>query len=464
MNQEKTKKRKIIEYQFILIFIIFGTFCSVQNSEAKDIYVSTTGDDSVEYINNDISHPWLTIEKAWADAQTDDIVYYRAGTYNIETTINVADSGHNVHHLAYNGEEVLWASSLAATTIEIGEPDITVDGIDIQSATSGGDAGFFRIGWNSNGLSPSGFTLRNCTGTTTGYGDNTGFVHARPNGGGYAENTTIENCTFIGPGADVGADNATAIIMFEGRNWTIKNCEIKNIHTGIFFNKHANDASTSGGLVQNCYVHDVSIALLTQTNHTDFINNILVGVFRMGYDSGPCTTDGNIGSDFNTFSHNTIITPAADASFEMQNHTRSGDNEYVGSTNNAFENNIIQALMEVHRYTVLPHDTSDDYNLLRSGNVANNNSTTLDLSGWRTHLGGCPGDGNACNSISGTPLFTGGSTFNQAADYALASGAAGYRSASDGTDMGADVSLVGPNAIISEDTTAPSTPSGLSVS
>ena len=47
------------------------------------------------------------------------------------------------------------------------------------------------------------------------------------------------------------------------------------------------------------------------------------------------------------------------------------------------------------------------------------------------------------NSIDGVPTFVGGSTPSTIAGYALANGSNGILAASDGTDMGADVSIVG---------------------
>ncbi len=456
MNSDYLKK---MAFASIVIFVIPITFAG--NIWAKNLYVSTTGNDSVTYENNDINNPWRSVSKAWTSALTDDIVYYRAGTYTITARINVSNGGHNVHHLAYPDETVTWSSSLSTSTIEIGEPDITVDGINVSSAASGGDAGFFRIGWNSNISSPSGFTLKNCTGTTSGAGDNTGIVHARPNRGQYADNALIENCRFIGPGSTAGTTNSTAIITFQARNWTIKNCEISDFHTGLFIDKHPNDKAYRTAVVENCYIYNCGDALYTHANYTTFRNNIFAGNVVTGYDGGP-NAAGDCGSDYNTFSHNTIT-----GRFTMEDQTRSGD-DLPGEQYNTVTNNIIRGEFLLHEsHTVVPFNDTTDYNLYRATNPIRYISTTYSLASWQSYYG------QDDNSLSGTPAFVGGSTPTTISGFALTVGSPGKGSASNSKDIGADVTYVGVLVVLPEissqsddpayDTTPPVQPSVVNV-
>ena len=69
------------------------------------------------------------------------------------------------------------------------------------------------------------------------------------------------------------------------------------------------------------------------------------------------------------------------------------------------------------------------------------------------------------HSLAAAPTFVNTSgNLNQIVDFALTSGSAGHNAGNDGKDMGADVTLVGPDAGQSADTVPPAAPSGLSVS
>lgn len=418
-------------FNSLILCSIFFLF-TAHTGTAKDLFVATTGSDAVSYDNNSISNPWATVSKAWNDARTDDVVYYRAGDYFISSTINIADGGHNVTHTNYNNEVVSWSSTLADSTIEVGEPNTTIDGINVNSAASGGDDGFFRLGWNSNGSSPSGFTLRNCIGIASAAGQNTGIVHMRTAGGEYADGAVIENCRFTGPGAEVGTINSAGIIMFQSRNWIIRNCEISNFNTAIFYNKHANDKSAMSGEIRNNYIHSTGAAIRTQANYINIINNILDGNVYLGYDGGSNET-GDVGSDYNNIEHNTII-----GRLVLEDKTRSGD-DLPGAQYNTLYNNILLQLTQVFPYGSGEHNTSGDYNLFPTGDLIYNNRAGYTLSEWQSM------NMTDYNSISAAPVFVGGDLPSTIDGYALSTISAGVGSASDGTDIGADVSQVGIN-------------------
>jgi hypothetical protein len=411
---------------------------------AKDLFVSTTGSDAVSYANNDIDNPWATVEKAWADAQTNDVVYYRAGTYTITTQIDNLTSGSNVTHTNYQDESVTWASSLCADrgVIMVSENNITVDGINgtwTGAEFCFADTGFFVMGWASKAGVADYFTLKNGTWTFAKYGQNGGIVFARQTGEDVATHVTIENVKITGTGvfdcndtecpAPYGSMNTCGIMMFESENWAIKNCEISNVNTGIFYNKHANADDSDGGTVQNTYIHTVGRVINTQANYTDFVNNIFDGSFSMGYDSG-ASADGNIGSDYNTFTHNTII-----GSVTLEDKTRSGDNALPGAQYNEFENNILISRFDVFPYGSGSHNTSGDYNLYGAG--VYNDRDTYTVAEWQAY------NSTDANSIAGTPTFVGGASPETIAGFALTSESAGYQACADSSDMGADVSLVG---------------------
>jgi hypothetical protein len=421
----------------ILFFIFF--FSSIANiGFAKDLFVATDGNDSVSYANNDINNPWRSVEKAWADAQTDDVVYYRAGTYTITTQIDNLTSGANVTHTNYQDESVTWESSLCADrgVIMVSENNITVDGINgnwTGAESCFADTGFFVMGWASKAGVADYFTLKNGTWTFAKYGQNGGIVFARRNGSDVATHVTVENVKIIGPGVGdpgYGSQNTSGIMMFEAQNWAIKNCEISNVNTGMFYNKHANAAGSNGGTVQNNYIHTVGVAIRTQTNYTAFTNNIFDGAVYMGYDSG-ASADGNVGSDHNTWTNNTITNRVT-----LEDKTRSGDN-LPGAQYNSFKNSIFLTRVDIFPYGGGAHNTSGDYNLYITGDAIYNNRTGYTVSEWNTY------NGSDANSINGIPRFVGGTTPSTIEGFALSNGSAGKNAASDGIDMGADVTIVG---------------------
>ncbi len=414
----------------VFIISLFMVIIVVPICSAKNLFVATNGSDSTSYYENDIDHPWRSVSKAWADARTGDIVYYREGDYTINSPINIANGGHSVTHINYNNETVSWSSTLSDSTIEVGEPNTTIDGINVNSAASGGDDAFFRIGWNINRSSPSGFTLRNCIGRSSAAGQNTGIVHARPAGGEWAENALIENCRFIGPGSELGTINSSGIIMFQARNWIIRNCEISGFNTGIYYNKHCNNKNSRNGEISNTYVHDCHAALRTSGNYIHIFNNIFDGNIRLGYDAGT-NANGIVGSDNNLFEHNTIT-----GSLVINHSTRGGD-DLPGGQYNEFLNNIFFSRVDIFPYNSGTHNTTGDFNLYMSNDAVLNNRIRYTVSEWRNR------NGSDSNSIAGMPSFIGGSNPNNIEGFALNSGSIGKNGASNGRDMGANVDLVG---------------------
>lgn len=291
------------------------------------------------------------------------------------------------------------------------------------------------MGWNKNGSRPSGFTLRNATCTTSGHGDNTGIVHSR-GGSSYG---TIENCELIGagifrhcgPDGDALCLNNTGVIIFQGRGWVIKNNIVHNFNTGIFFNKHPNPKSDHDFQVVNNWIYDCDLAIRTSTNYTLFSNNILDGRVDTGYNGG-CAADKNCGSDFNTFTHNTFL-----GRVTLEDQTSPGDDKYIGAQYNTFKDNIF-----ILTFWPIPWDLSDhysilDYNLYPTGGAVYSNRRSYSLGDWQG------GYGQDEHSLAGAPTFFVDSP-TAIEDYRLDSKSIGYKKASDGTDLGADVSFVGP--------------------
>lgn len=93
---------------------------------AKDLFVSTDGDDTFSHADNDIHHPWRTVEKAWYSALAGDTVYFRRGTYVIATRIDTKHRGDNgtaenpIRFMRYGQEEVVFTSDLIDDVLIVG--------------------------------------------------------------------------------------------------------------------------------------------------------------------------------------------------------------------------------------------------------------------------------------------------------------------------------------------------------
>lgn len=419
---------------------------------AKDLFVSTTGSNATSYANNDIDNPWLTVEYAWANALDNDTVYYRGGTYTITAEINNVTSGEGVTHTSYFGEQAVWNSSLCQNNgvIHVSEDYTTIDGIDGNWTGAEyclADTGFFELGYSTKGGVADYFTFKNGDWTQSKYGQNGGIVLARSVSGDISTNGTIEGISIVGPGVgdpSYGSINSSLIITFSVEDWTIKNNELRDSNIGIYFNKHPNAESTDGGTIENNFIYNTIYAIRTQTNGTTFHNNVFGDAIQTGHNSGDNAVDGNVGSDNNVWTHNTFI-----GRIYLAGHTDGGDNSLIGTVNNSWHNNIMPpANVEIHRYVSYDTEYTGDYNLWpTSGNIYVYNSSIQALATYQTTLGGCPGTDNECNSLEQSPTFEGGSSPTTIDGFALTDASYGYGAASDSTDMGVNISIVGADPI-----------------
>lgn len=179
-------------------------------------------------------------------------------------------------------------------------------------------------------------------------------------------------------------------------------------------------------------------------------NGIITGVTRMpvGYNAAGwlyqhvvfagtyvrlADDDGGVAGDNNAFVHCTIY----DA-IELRNQTTTGDTQ-PGAQNVRFTNSIVRTQLSVETNSTVT--SSSDYNLFSTGASAivryGSNNT---LSQWQSN------NSSDAHSIQNTPSFTGGADATLPSYYQLQNGSPGKAAASDGKDMGADTTLIGPQA------------------
>lgn len=417
----------------IIIAILFAT--SVQ---AKDLYVDTdsigdTCSDSTTWSANNISNPWCSIGHAWANAQTGDVVYYRTGTYNQPTPLNTTGFASNVTHTAYSSESVSW-SGPDDTTFFVEVPGITVSNIHIDVGVHDADDGFFRFAWYSQGGDD--FTLENCTATLVPtIGGNNGLISVRATG---ITGMVIRNNVITGTAFGSNA-NAAGLHFYATDDLLIENNTIEGLLNGIYLNKSPNPNTTGQVIVRNNVIRNCYRGIHTMGEHQLIDNNLFYGNSQ---DIKTGDHAGWDGSDYNTYTHNTFTNTQA-TGWEGSVYLNYPGIGYY----NTLQDNIFMGELLIQPGGSTTHSHINlDYNLYRpDGNAFYEFSAHYSLSEWQAHVAANPSnyENDDANSVAGTPVFVGGSSPTTIAGFALASGSPGENAASDGTDMGADVSLVG---------------------
>lgn len=134
-----------------MMFLI--CFFLIKNCFATTYYVSTTGNDS--YNGTSVASAFLTIPKAISKVVAGDIIYVRAGTYNITSKITVNKSGtasNRISLLVYPGDvrPIIDGSAMATSSsnrgLDVTGSYWTIKGFDIYKA---GDNGMHISGSNN---------------------------------------------------------------------------------------------------------------------------------------------------------------------------------------------------------------------------------------------------------------------------------------------------------------------------
>jgi len=417
-----------------LILYIVAILLFAQSAFATTYYVAPDGSgsdsDSGQCITDEgACGPWATMKHAFEQSVAGDVVYYLAGTHTISSLITLyggtgADGTAEspITHKAYPGATVTIVSNVSPFPFDINKNYWTIEDLNFQ-----GTNGVFRMN-NATTGKPAGWKFINDTFTLSEY-------YCTDGGGAIQANSTtadmlVDGCTFVGPGTS--SCNAS-VITFSTNNIRIQNCDVSGFNNGIYA-KHSNDAGDTQSYIKNCYIHDNDAGIRLDIHDAEISNNLIVDN-RLGiqFDTG---SGGTISADNNTFNHNTIYSSTTSVN---QEHS---DN---GAQYNDYRNSIFDTMIQLYPYTSTPHYTTFGYNLYVPSLVIRDYSTSYTLANYQTYLGGCPDADNSCYSYQATPTFVGGATPTTIAGFALTAESVGYHAASDGDDMGVDVSLVGTN-------------------
>ena len=244
-----------------------------------------------------------------------------------------------------------------------------------------------------------------------------------------------------------------------------------------FYHKRANPGSSAFGdtTVRNVYVAAASnqvdaVVNNARADYHDYINNIMVAEHTNAFfaiykdqtgDSGPPDWTAYR----NRHLHNTSYADSAQSTSNWPHYMLYGD---VSTVANSLEENVVRDCLFAGNYFAInadalsrPHDhqTSMDYNHFDSPRVATYWRTYAEATSWdtlasfRADSANNPqayyqeGANHNLNSVQEAVNFAVTVVFGSIGTFALNSASAGYLAASDGTDMGADCSLVGPAAL-----------------
>jgi hypothetical protein len=241
-------------------------------------------------------------------------------------------------------------------------------------------------------------------------------------------------------------DRASGIYMDFACRFIIRNNEIFGTPKGIYY-KHSYPTGDSG-LIENNYIHDVLEGIRLNSSNVTMQNNLFTSIINT-YDAPGtaillCGGDGPAEYQVtlnNRILHNTIVN--CDAGIYIR---RPSDTD--GARNTIIRNNVISNFshsqvrgISIWEYVAVDESkTTIEYNLINPATFSEP-VRVLDKYYSTTAL---PVNLSAAKNIQDTPVFTGDKKPVAIADFALAANSPGKNSASDGTDMGANLNLVGP--------------------
>jgi hypothetical protein len=248
----------------------------------------------------------------------------------------------------------------------------------------------------------------------------------------------IEGNVINGPGNDNAIHaNTSTIYLRRIKNVKIIGNILSDAPIGIYY-KHATEAGTQADT-------DIEIAYNyisnTRRNAVQFnLNRAYIhdNIFGAGNASVIfAEANGTSGGDYNRLEHNTFFQTSV--SLTAQN---GGSDTCPGSCGNTLRDNIFWGAVGIHNGQTWPHGTSMDYNWHGASAAVREFTTNYSLSAWRKR------NGDSANSISGSIKFKGGKSPSTIAGFSLPDNSPGKGAASDGMDMGANVSLVGQGSAI----------------
>jgi chitodextrinase len=459
---------------------------------ARSFYVSTAGNDSN---SGTLAQPWRTVRKAVQVAQAGDIVYIRAGNYLENNLMNSGEgnsgiAGKPITFKNYPGETPVidGGYSLSNLPADYTNADdlpvfqiqnkhyIVLDGLIIQH-------GFRSNIAIADDAPATNVTIQNCDLLDyVGY-SNSGQIYLDDTGGDTqsgADNVFILNNRLHGyiDGGDPQKLHYCGILSSSLRYVTIANNEIYDLPTGIWF-KHPY-VNGQSKIIRNNFFHDLSDwGIANSASDVSILNNLFLRVHKdddsavtmlIQQDYVSAYPDMLITNNTNIL-HNTIV----DCDQGIRVDWKEDGGFSRGAEDSVIRNNIIFNFItrEVRGISIWPYcSTADEsrttidhnsvYTTLTDFNL---NTQPVNVLGSTYAITSLPSSIiNRAGNIQQSPLFVGGSNHSSISDFALAAGSPGKNAASDGADMGANISLVGIQGLVVTSTPSDLTPPTGSVS
>lgn len=444
---------------FFLALVFVGVLGIVRQSEAADYYVSPAGGGDCL-----LGSP-CKIEAGLSRLGAGDTLYLLDGTYsetyatnsyvepaimNISKYFNFSSPGTAdapITIKAYPGATPILEGDGTTAGIRIdGENYLVIEGLTLRNFWEAG----VRIGYD---VLTTNIVIRNNDFSNIRCNDNMGGVYV-----GKGENILIENNKFHDNYYERSGtiNRGLGLIAFRGKNITIKNNDFYNLNQGIYY-KHGEAISGEGGYTRilNNHFYDVgpSWGIGSNQNRTEITNNLL--------ENCPITLHNEDGTQAD-FTHNVKIEHNSLIGGLIY---LSGGSAFSGATGTSIKNNLVYGFSNnEHRgITVWPYEAVDDSQTTISNNLVFSSSFptgVIRVIGQAFDVDNLPGSilGRQGN-LTAQPVFVDQANY----DYTLAANSPGKNAASDGTDMGADISLVGVQNETQSDIIPPSAPQGLSV-
>lgn len=438
----------------LLVFYGGALFFS-SNTFAKDLFVAPNGNDNVSYAVNSIDAPWATVAKGIYSLKAGDVLNIRGGEYVQIYPLTIHSQYRNQNPLVvmeaesgtaekpvvvknYNNEVVTINLATVPTFLDVDAKSYwTFDGLTFTNAGI-----VFNVGTDAKSYHNAFRNLKIYANRLYG---NSGIIYIQNNN---AEFAVIENNIFQGQG-DVSSElgkPTSCVYARRVRHLKIRNNECKNALIGIFYKHRTFNQMESGDtepvdieIAYNFIENTTRASMYLNTNEA-YIHDNLIGRNNMGVIHTEAS--GDAGGDFNRYEHNTFYTGGLSLLAETQSYEFNGttyEDQYPGSRYNILKNNIFVKGVALHWYSAnLPHNTTSNYNLFPQATAVSANKIAYStLGNWQQ------ASQMDANSLQGTPAFVGGSAPSKISDFTLSTTSPGYKKASDGKNMGAQIDKVG---------------------
>ena len=397
---------------------------SSRSIAAQPKYVAATGGSDTTG-DGSIGSPWATINASLPKLVAGDTLYLRGGThsvssYNFRFNVNDGTAGNYITVTSYPSEEPI---------IDCGGSSwINMDLTDYWQFTHLKVVDYvtaFDCAENAPyPLSPKFISIE---GETAYGGDNVGLIKLR--GGNDYEVDKVKVSLTVDPSTVHQNTGGIYIIDSSGvGTGSINRLETYDFRSGIYYKHGAGDLASN---TQHITVSNSAFFGSTRTAVGYNCEGVLFDNCIFGTGLRLAEADGGEAGDWNWFDHCTFL---GRPYLSSQNQSAQ-----AGAKNNKFTDCIFDAGLRVGQLGSVTSDS--DYNLFTPSSIEHTfiespqSSVSVDLAGWRTF------NSSDANSVEGTPTFVGAG--DVIANYALQTGSAGENAASDGSDIGADVTLIG---------------------